>query len=316
MAGGEGGDKEWARALDDAKGEAPGSFEKEMKMQGLMGKKGFVDPKLSENANLVKWLEEKGEVYLSDSSTWGTAPHPMAISVETVDETTNETTGRGLLARRSVNDGDELLQIPMRLCLTIGAARSALGEDVITNGMNEYLAIAAHLIHETYVLGEKSFWKPYIDVLPTVAEVNPTFTWPDEDIEFLKGSPVVPATKSLQIKLRKEYDALLGGEGGLCERFPERFPREAFSYENWVWAFTMLFSRAIRLRGLQDGEALALVPYADLINHSPFSGAYVDAREVGDWLFKDGTDEVILYADRSYRKMEQVSERNELMDIL
>mmetsp|Transcript_28836 Transcript_28836/g.44826 ORF Transcript_28836/g.44826 Transcript_28836/m.44826 type:complete len:594 (-) Transcript_28836:23-1804(-) len=306
MAGGEGGESEWAKALQDARGEAPGSFEKEMKMRGLMGKKGVVDPKLSQNANLIKWLEEKGDVYLSDSSTWGTAPHPMAISVETVDETTNETTGRGLLARRNINDGDELLQIPMRLCLTLESARTALGKDVITNGMNEYLAIATQLIHETYVLGEKSFWKPYIDILPTVEEVNPTFTWPDEDLNFLKGSPVVPATKSLQIKLRKEYDALFGGEGGLCERFPDRFPREAFSYENWVWAFTMLFSRAIRLRNLEDGEALALVPYADLINHSPFSGAYVDAREVGDWLFKDGTEEVILYADRSYRKMEQI----------
>jgi len=50
-----------------------------------------------------------------------------------------------------------------------------------------------------------------------------------------------------------------------------------------------------------------MVPYADLINHSPFSGAYVDARQKGSWLFKEGTEEVILYADRSYRKMEQVS---------
>ena len=82
---------------------------------------------------------------------------------------------------------------------------------------------------------------------------------------------------------------------------------KAFSLENWIWAFTNLFSRAIRLRNLKNGEGLAMVPYADLINHSPFSSAYVDAREAGDWLFKDGTEEVILYADRSYRKMEQVS---------
>lgn len=61
------------------------------------------------------------------------------------------------------------------------------------------------------------------------------------------------------------------------------------------------------MRNLKNGEGLAMVPYADLINHSPFSSAYVDAREAGDWLFKDGTEEVILYADRSYRKMEQVS---------
>jgi hypothetical protein len=83
-------------------------------------------------------------------------------------------------------------------------------------------------------------------------------------------------------------------------------PVQHFTYENWIWAFTMLFSRAIRLRSLKEGETLALVPYADLINHSPFSQAYIDARENGDWLFKSGDEEVILYADRGYRRMEQV----------
>lgn len=57
---------------------------------------------------------------------------------------------------------------------------------------------------------------------------------------------------------------------------------------------------------MQQGEALAMVPYADLINHSPFSGAYLDAQESGDWLFKTGEEEVILYADRQIRRMEQI----------
>lgn len=68
----------------------------------------------------------------------------------------------------------------------------------------------------------------------------------------------------------------------------------------------MLFSRAIRLRNCREGETLAMVPYADLINHSPFSRAYIDAQEGGDWLFSNGEEEVILYADRGYRRMEQI----------
>lgn len=79
-----------------------------------------------------------------------------------------------------------------------------------------------------------------------------------------------------------------------------------FTFENWLWAFTMMFSRAIRLRSLAQGESLAMVPYADLINHSPFSQAYIDARASGDWLFKTGEEEVILFADRGYRRMEQI----------
>jgi len=306
MAGGEGGDGEWVKALLENTAPVPGAFEDEMKMKGLLGKKGASNSKLSANAKLISWLSEEGDVYLSEESTWGEAPHPMAISTETKDEITNESSGRGLLARRDINDGDNLLKVPIKLCMTKASARKALGKDALPREINEYLAVACHLIHERHVLGEKSFWKPYIDVLPETEEVNPTFTWSDDDLAFLNGSPVIAATKSLQMKLRREYDSLLGGEDGLCNRFPDRFPKEHYTYENWIWAFTMLFSRAIRLRSLAEGETLAMVPYADLINHSPFSQAYIDAQEGGDWLFSSGEEEVILYADRGYRRMEQV----------
>jgi Rubisco LSMT substrate-binding/SET domain len=111
---------------------------------------------------------------------------------------------------------------------------------------------------------------------------------------------------SLSLQLQREYEALFQGPDGLFARFADRFAPEDFSFAHWEWAFTMLFSRAIRLRNVKQGETLALVPYADLINHSPFSQAYIDARESGDWIFKDGEEEVILYADRAYRRMDQV----------
>ncbi|KAG7347815.1 rubisco LSMT substrate-binding domain containing protein [Nitzschia inconspicua] len=306
MAGGEGGESEWVKALLENTAPEPGAFEQEMKMKGLLGNKGGENTKLTANQELVAWLEKEGDVYLSEQSSWGEAPHPMAISTDTKDEITNESSGRGLLARRDINDGDNLLKIPIKLCLTKESARKAVGKDVLPPEINEYLAIACQLIHERYVLGDKSFYKPYIGVLPETTEVNPTFTWSDEDLVFLEGSPVIAATKSMQMKLQREYDALLGGEDGLCNKYPDRFPKDKFTYENWIWAFTMLFSRAIRLRSLKQGETLAMVPYADLINHSPFSQAYIDAREAGDWLFSTGEEEVILYADRGYRRMEQI----------
>lgn len=304
MAGGDGSDSEWAKALFESSGDAMGNFEKEMKMKGLMKGNAQNNPKVSQNQNLINWLTKEGDVYLSELSSWGEAPHPLAISTETKDEITNESSGRGLLARRDINDGDDLIRIPLSLCMTKASARKTLGKEVIASGMNEYLAIALFLIHERFILADKSFWKPYLDILPETDEVNPTFTWREDDLQFLQGSPVVAATISLQRKLEREYDDLL--TNNLMKKYPERFPAEAYSLENWKWAFCMLFSRAIRLRSLQQGERLALVPYADLINHSPFSQAYIDARETGDWLFKTGEEEVILFADRGYRRMEQV----------
>ena len=301
QASGDGSDSEWAKALFENSGAETDAFEQ--KMKGIMNKNAG-NPKQTANDNLVSWLSEEGNVYLSDKSSWGEAPHPMAISIETKDEITNESSGRGLLARRDINDGDELLKIPLNMCLTKKSARKAL--PVLPSEINDYLAMACQLIHERYVMKDKSFWKPYIDILPEINDVNPTFTWSDEDLSFLEGSPVIAATRSLQLKLKREYDDLLGGPNGLISKYPDKFPAEAFTFENWTWAFVNLFSRAIRLRSLQQGEALAMVPYADLINHSPFSQAYIDARESGDWLFKTGGEEVILFADRGYRRMEQI----------
>ena len=187
---GEGGEAEWVKALMEAGGggkNAPGKFEEEMKMKGLLGpNKGKGNPKLTANSRLVSWLETEGSVYLSELSTWGEAPHPMAISTETVDEITNESSGRGLLARRSISDGDELLKIPLDLCMTRRSARKALGKDALPEDINEYLAMACQLIREKYVMGEDSFYAPYMGVLPEVEEVNPTFTWPDEDLDKIE----------------------------------------------------------------------------------------------------------------------------------
>lgn len=61
--------------------------------------------------------------------------------------------------------------------------------------------------------------------------------------------------------------------------------------------------RAIRLGSLSTGEAVALIPYADLFNHNPFANSYIDARQTG---FFEKTDEVAVFADRSYKNMEQV----------
>lgn len=74
--GGEGGDAEWVKALLEAGGGTkPGKFEEDMKMKGLLGpNRGKGNPKLSANSRLIAWLENEGQVYLSETSTWG-RPH-------------------------------------------------------------------------------------------------------------------------------------------------------------------------------------------------------------------------------------------------
>ncbi|GMI37357.1 hypothetical protein TeGR_g1017 [Tetraparma gracilis] len=181
----------WNAALSGSVTAAPGEGEKQLKLRGLLGLPSPAGR--SANAALIAWLGGAG-VYLEDRSDWGTAPHPLAVSSETVDEATNESTGRGLLARRSVSDGDELLAIPLEFTMTKDAAlralngqsglRDAAGRPPLQGSVNEYLAVACLLIYERYAVpartGKPSFWQPYLDILPETGEVAPTFTWPGE----------------------------------------------------------------------------------------------------------------------------------------
>lgn len=49
------------------------------------------------------------------------------------------------------------------------------GADVITEELSEYIAIALLLVAER-AKGAESFWKAYLDVLPTVEDVRRFFT--------------------------------------------------------------------------------------------------------------------------------------------
>lgn len=87
--------------------------------------------------------------------------------------------------------------------------------------------------------------------------------------------------------------------------FASRLPSNKITPDLFLWSFVMLFSRAARLSSKQGGEELALVPYADLMNHNPYSNTYIDAQKSGMPLFSR-KEEVAVYADRSYKKFEQI----------
>eukprot|EP00903_Cladosiphon_okamuranus_P014462 g13418.t1 len=269
-------------------------------MKPMSGLGGMVaeDSRVAQNNALKEWMGENG-VWVFDRSDWGVGPHALSVAVDTVDENENETAGRGMIANREIKEGDELFTLPIDLLLTKDAARNEFGADIITEDLSEYIAIALLLVHEK-ARGKDSFWSSYIGVLPTVEDVYPTYLWAEEDLTLLEGSPVIAATESMRRKLEAEYATV---ESDLLEKFPKILPKEVHTYAEFQWAFSMLFSRAIRLGGLSTGEAVALVPYADLFNHNPFANSYIDARQQG---FFTKTDEVVVYADRSYKKMEQV----------
>ena len=246
--------------------------------------------------SLIEWLQENG-VYLSPQSTWGRAGHPLRVESDTVDDF--EPSGRGLIARRPIIQNEPLLEIPTKLVMTKEKAKHILGERVVPEEMGEYIALALLLLHERSRGGD-SFFAPYIGVLPDVEEVGPSYAWQEDELALLQGSGALIATRSFQEKLRKEYAAV---QESTLSRHPDLFPPDSTTFEDFRWAMAMLFSRGVDLRDEDAGTGqLGLVPYADLLNHSPYSSSNFNLNSIP--FSKD--KEVVLYADRPYAVNDQV----------
>lgn len=82
----------------------------------------------------------------------------------------------------------------------------------------------------------------------------------------------------------------------IFSKHPTVFPEEVFNLETFKWSFGILFSRLVRLSTM-DGK-VALVPWADMLNHS---------SEVDTFLDYDKSSRGIVFStDRVYQSGEQV----------
>ena len=237
----------------------------------------------------ISWLSENG-VYVSSQSTWGRPPHPCVISNETVDE--GESSGRGLIAFKNIQQNEKILEIPESIIMT---ETSDFDYDLEDNLLNEYDRIAIFLIKER-AKGAKSFWYSYLNTLPKENDLKLVFRWKLSDILFLRGSKIILATKYLKRKIDFQFNSL---EEQVFKKNPLVFPEELFNLGSWEWAMTILFSRAIYL---QNSKKIALVPYADLLNHNPFSNSYIDSKTIPF----SKSSEITMYSDRSYNKFDQI----------
>ncbi|EME28868.1 ribulose-1,5-bisphosphate carboxylase/oxygenase small subunit N-methyltransferase I [Galdieria sulphuraria] len=246
----------------------------------------------SEISAFYDWLKENG-VYLSEKASWTHAPHRLVIAEETKDE--GEYSGRGLLSSRSVNLGEKVLEIPEKLMFTRKLALETFPTSIIASIEDEYVSIGLLLLYEK-AKGFDSFFKPYLDILPTLDELNPLFLWSNKDLDLLQGSPTLSACEQLRDKLLREYTYL--GKN-IIPQIPN-FASKPIDFKQFQWAFGILFSRAICF---PSSKRIALVPYADLLNHSPFCSAFIDEEKIP---FGNGVTEAVVYVDRLYEPYEQV----------
>eukprot|EP00030_Apusomonadida_sp_AF-17_P002777 a341666_15.p1 GENE.a341666_15~~a341666_15.p1 ORF type:complete len:459 (-),score=216.82 a341666_15:25-1371(-) len=123
-------------------------------------------------------------------------------------------------------------------------------------------ALVIHLLAESHA-GARSEWAPYLALLPREFEI-PLF-WTHDELAELQASPLVASNEAELADVKASYERVIKP---LMLQRPDLFPADAFSKRAYLWAKTVIWSRAMGLP-LEAGKksvSRALVPLLDFLN--------------------------------------------------
>ncbi|CAM2063795.1 GNAT family N-acetyltransferase [Sulfidibacter corallicola] len=180
---------------------------------------------------------------------------------------------RGLFSREPLACGERLMCIPRHLVMCSDLAReSQIGRDMTKASLpfeSQQTYLAAFILTEL----EKTHspWHTYLNTLPKSFEEVPIF-FKDEWLEVIKGS--------LTHKLIQDRRSLIRGEYAmLCEAVPSF---ASFPFTRFSWTMTAVDTRCFVIPSRFGGQAVALVPFADMGTHdrsTPTQWSYSEASQ-------------------------------------
>ncbi|KAJ3694732.1 hypothetical protein LUZ60_000109 [Juncus effusus] len=230
---------------------------------------------LESASNLQQWL--------SDS---GLPEQKMGIQRVDVGE-------RGLVALKNVRKGEKLLFVPPSLVITADSEwmSKEVGEIMRKNSVPDWPLLATYLISEAS-LDKKSKWNSYISALPR--QPYSLLYWTRSELDaFLVASPIRERAIQRTNDVTDTYKDL---RVRIFSKYPDLFPEEVYNMDTFLWSFGILFSRMVRLPSMD--EKVALVPWADMLNHSSEVETFLD--------YDKSSQGIVFTTDRPYQPGEQV----------
>ena len=175
--------------------------------------------------------------------------------------------GYGLRAKVELEEAEKVMTIPDKVMITTDTASQAeLREFILNDRVLQQLpnvVLSLHLLMEA--CSQDSFWKPYIDVLPSSFTTPLYFT--RDDLLQLQSSPVLAESLAQKRNILKLYTHLhrLIRE----QEAPSTLCANGFFYLDFIWAVSCVMSRQNQIPSSNGkAAALALIPLWDMCNHS------------------------------------------------
>ena len=179
---------------------------------------------------------------------WGTE---NGADIEKVDFKYNaEEDSTTLVLVRNVEPGEMIISIPAALQFPSRVSATSPVPSLIENSsVGRVSSLCLYLIAER-ALGKNSFWAPWIETLP--ATFYHALSYSDEEMEHFQES-AFRELRTRKIKnVRKEYDekitpllSLLPEAAGESGSVDAVVTRDAFSYEAFEWAYSIITTRSI-----------------------------------------------------------------------
>jgi len=110
--------------------------------------------------------------------------------------------------------------------------------------------------------GKKSEWYHLIHNLSK--DIDTVLLWDDKDLELLDDPHFVKIIKRTR---KKEFDDIFNEITSILSKYPNFFNKETYSWENFRWLFTHIITRCFGLIIMQDTWYLAMIPFAEFLNH-------------------------------------------------
>ncbi|KAA8497641.1 Fructose-bisphosphate aldolase-lysine N-methyltransferase, chloroplastic [Porphyridium purpureum] len=177
--------------------------------------------------------------------------------------------GVGLVVDEALRPEQDILSVPLTLCITPSSARKALSVDLEREGFGSgsgRVLVVLQILYER-ALGRKSDKHALIESLVCLHDTNSSNAlalWNDGEIAWLKGSSAYGEAKAERDGLQQEF-ALL--KETVFSRKPEVFTEQDFSFELYQWASSALDAMGFTLT-LPEGTGLALVPALHLVSQA------------------------------------------------
>ena len=195
-------------------------------------------------------------------------------------------TGLSFRVKPSAESGPKPFEpiVSLATCLTLSYLNAVSGDE--TPFPPSFLAqtpphvIGRFFLMKQYLLGEESFWSPYIQALPQPDQYStwalPPF-WPSDEAELLEGTNVEVGVEKIKVDVKREYKAavrLLATENWNSNLLKQ------FSLPLYQWAYSIFSSRSFRPslvltraeqetlpEGVRIDDLSVLLPLFDIGNH-------------------------------------------------